>query len=69
MLSCSDSLCASIVQTAAAECNTEWNQCGYSFQYGDGSGTAGHYITDLIYFDTILGTSMTVNSSASIVFG
>lgn len=69
LVSCSDPICASIVQTAAAECTAEGNQCGYSFQYGDGSGTTGHYVTDLIYFDTILGTSMTANSSASIVFG
>ncbi|KAI3473305.1 hypothetical protein Pfo_030596 [Paulownia fortunei] len=68
-ISCSDNICASIVQTASAECSAESNQCGYSFQYGDGSGTAGFYVSDLIYFDTILGTSLVANSSAPIVFG
>ena len=67
-VSCSDSICASIVQTADASCNDR-NQCGYSFQYGDGSGTSGHYVTDLLFFDTIVGPSMIANSSASITFG
>ncbi|PIN21466.1 Nepenthesin [Handroanthus impetiginosus] len=68
-ISCSDNICASIVQTASAECSAESNQCGYTFRYGDGSGTTGFYVSDLLYFDTILGTSLVVNSSAPIVFG
>ncbi|KAL2502691.1 Eukaryotic aspartyl protease family protein [Forsythia ovata] len=68
-ISCADKICASIVQTASAECSTQSNLCGYSFQYGDGSGTAGFYASDLLYFDTILGTSLIANSSAPIVFG
>ncbi|XP_055812172.1 aspartic proteinase 36-like [Solanum dulcamara] len=68
-ISCADQVCASIVQTASAECSTETNQCGYTFQYGDGSGTTGHYVADLLYFDTVLGTSLIANSSAPIVFG
>ena len=69
LISCSDAICASIVQTSSAECSTQGNQCGYSFQYGDGSGTAGYYVSDLLYFDTILGASFIANSSAPIVFG
>lgn len=68
-ISCADQVCASIVQTTSAECSTETNQCGYTFQYGDGSGTTGHYVADLLYFDTVLGTSLIANSSAPIVFG
>ncbi|KAK4392128.1 Aspartic proteinase-like protein 2 [Sesamum angolense] len=68
-ISCSNNICASMVQLASAECSTESNQCGYSFQYGDGSGTAGFYVSDMLYFDTILGTSLIANSSAPIVFG
>ncbi|XP_042045983.1 aspartic proteinase 36-like isoform X1 [Salvia splendens] len=68
-ISCSDNICASIVQTAAAECFGESNQCGYSFQYADQSGTAGFYVSDILYFDSILTTSLVVNSSAPIVFG
>lgn len=69
LISCSDPICASIVQTASAECSTGSNQCAYGFQYGDGSGTAGYYVADLLYFDTYLGSSFIANSSAPIVFG
>ncbi|XP_012836068.1 PREDICTED: aspartic proteinase-like protein 2 [Erythranthe guttata] len=68
-ISCSDSICASIVQIASAECSNEGNLCNYSFQYGDGSGTSGFYMSDILYFDSILGTSLITNSSAPIVFG
>ncbi|KAM7531664.1 hypothetical protein LguiB_035074 [Lonicera macranthoides] len=69
-ISCSDPTCVSIGRrSAAAECSAQGNQCSYSFQYGDGSGTAGHYVTDLLYFDMIIGGSSIANSSASVVFG
>ncbi|XP_051113983.1 aspartic proteinase 36-like isoform X2 [Andrographis paniculata] len=68
-ISCSDNMCSSIVQVSSAECSTESNHCGYSFQYGDGSGTSGFYASDMLYFDTIAGTSLISNSSASVVFG
>ncbi|KAG8374186.1 hypothetical protein BUALT_Bualt11G0104800 [Buddleja alternifolia] len=68
-IACSDNICASIVQIASAECFSESNRCGYSFQYGDGSGTVGFYVHDMLYFDTILGTSLVANSSAPVVFG
>ncbi|GFP90800.1 aspartic proteinase-like protein 2 [Phtheirospermum japonicum] len=68
-ISCSDRICASIVHIASAECSTDKNQCDYTFQYGDGSGTAGFYVSDLLYFDSVLGTSLIANSSAPIVFG
>lgn len=68
-VSCKDPICSSTVPTTSSQCSPETNQCGYSFQYGDGSGTTGHYVSDLFYFDMILGNSMIANSSASIVFG
>ncbi|KAM5559654.1 aspartic proteinase 36-like [Rosa sericea] len=67
-ISCSDPICSSAVQTSATEC-TESNQCSYTFQYGDGSGTSGVYVSDALYFDMILGQSFMANSSAAIVFG
>lgn len=69
LVSCSNPICNSMVKTNAAGCITQGNQCGYSFEYGDGSGTTGYYVTDLLYFDTILGPSVTANSSAPVVFG
>lgn len=69
LVSCSDPPCASVVQTTAAVCSTQGNRCAYSFQYGDGSGTSGYYVNDLLYFDMVLGPSSFANSSASVVFG
>ncbi|CAK9140444.1 unnamed protein product [Ilex paraguariensis] len=69
LVSCSDAICSSAIQTASAECSSQSNQCGYSFQYGDGSGTSGHYVSDLLYFDSIFGEYSIANSSASIIFG
>ncbi|KAM7468321.1 hypothetical protein LguiB_015883 [Lonicera macranthoides] len=69
LVSCSDPPCASVVQTTASVCSTQGNRCAYSFQYGDGSGTSGYYVNDLLYFDMVLGPSSFANSSASVVFG
>ncbi|XP_072080843.1 aspartic proteinase 36-like [Arachis hypogaea] len=68
LVPCSDSICASEVQGAATECS-QANQCSYTFQYGDGSGTTGYYVSDAVYFDMILGQSSLANSSATVVFG
>ena len=69
LVPCSDPICTSDVQGAAAECSAQVNQCSYTFQYGDGSGTTGYYVSDAMYFDMILGQSSLANSSATIVFG
>ncbi|KAJ7976865.1 Aspartic proteinase-like protein 2 [Quillaja saponaria] len=69
LVPCSDPVCSSAVQTAASECSSQSNQCSYSFKYGDGSGTSGYYVSDALYFDTILGQSLIANSSATIIFG
>lgn len=71
LISCSDPICtsATAVQSAATECSPQISQCRYRFLYGDGSGTSGYYVTDLMYFDMILGQSMLANSSATVAFG
>ncbi|XP_057534988.1 aspartic proteinase 36-like isoform X1 [Amaranthus tricolor] len=69
LVSCSDPICTTMVPTSSSQCSADTNPCRYSFQYGDGSGTSGSYISDMFYFDMIFGNSMIANSSASIVFG
>lgn len=66
---CSDPVCSAEVKTMAAGCSTETNQCRYSFQYGDGSGTSGFYVYDQLHFDTIMANSFVANSSAAVIFG
>ncbi|XP_024982554.1 aspartic proteinase-like protein 2 isoform X1 [Cynara cardunculus var. scolymus] len=69
MVSCSDSMCSSNIKTVDALCSDQGDQCGYEFQYADDSGTSGYYVTDLLYFDTVVDPSMITNSSASVTFG
>lgn len=69
LVPCSDPICTSGVQGAAAQCYPQVNQCSYTFQYGDDSGTSGYYVSDALYFDMIREQSLPANSSATIVFG
>ncbi|KAL0390598.1 UNVERIFIED_CONTAM: Aspartic proteinase-like protein 2 [Sesamum calycinum] len=55
-------------QSSDSVCSSQ-NQCGYTFQYGDGSGTSGYYLSDTISLDTVVGNSLVSNPSAPIVFG
>ncbi|RAL37513.1 hypothetical protein DM860_000207 [Cuscuta australis] len=68
MISCSDKRCGFGEQSSDTGCSTE-NQCSYTFQYGDGSGTSGYYVSDLIHVDTVVGSTLTSNTSALVVFG
>lgn len=68
-ISCSDKRCKAGIQTSDASCSSQNNQCSYSFQYGDGSGTSGYYVSDMLHLDTISEGSVTSNSSAPVVFG
>ncbi|CAI0407543.1 unnamed protein product [Linum tenue] len=68
LVPCADPICTAAARTSSTQCS-ESGQCGYTFQYGDGSGTSGVYITDTFYFDSILSGSMIANSSALVAFG
>ncbi|GAB2227023.1 hypothetical protein Droror1_Dr00008822 [Drosera rotundifolia] len=69
VVSCSDPICTALGQTASSGCSIQTNQCSFSFQYGDGSGTSGFYVSDMLHFGMVTTGSTTVNSSAQIVFG
>ncbi|XP_071690647.1 aspartic proteinase 36-like isoform X2 [Rutidosis leptorrhynchoides] len=69
IVSCSDSICFSNYKTGDSSCSGEDNQCSYEFHYADDSGTSGHYVTDLLSFDTVVDSSLVTNSSAFITFG
>ncbi|XP_030494188.2 aspartic proteinase 36 [Cannabis sativa] len=65
---CSNQMCKDGVGVEESLCSFHSNRCIYTFTYGDGSTTTGFYVSDLLSFDTIDGSSHT-NSSASVVFG
>ncbi|KAL5543697.1 hypothetical protein UlMin_007481 [Ulmus minor] len=68
-VTCNNQICSGGLQSDSS-CSSQSNQCIYSFNYGDGSGTSGYYVSDLLYYDTISGNdSVDSNSSASVVFG
>ncbi|KAI6669916.1 hypothetical protein NL676_004801 [Syzygium grande] len=67
MISCSDKLCVQGIQSSDSVCSSQ--SCSFSFQYGDGSGASGYYVSDQFHFNTVLGNSQSANSSASVVFG
>ncbi|KAG2674537.1 hypothetical protein I3843_13G126100 [Carya illinoinensis] len=69
LVSCTDQRCSVGVQSSDATCSSQNNQCAYGFQYGDGSGTSGYYVSDLMHFNAIVGGAVTTNSSAPVVFG
>ncbi|KAJ6309595.1 hypothetical protein OIU76_014520 [Salix suchowensis] len=69
LISCSDQRCSLGLQSSDSVCSSQNNQCGYTFQYGDGSGTSGYYVSDLLHINTVLGGSVMNNFSAPIVFG
>ncbi|KAM1762521.1 hypothetical protein ACFX12_005157 [Malus domestica] len=43
-ISCSDRRC-SLGSQSDSICSTQNNHCSYTFQYGDGSGTSGYYVS------------------------
>ncbi|XP_010535639.1 PREDICTED: aspartic proteinase-like protein 2 [Tarenaya hassleriana] len=69
LISCSDQRCSWGVQSSDSGCSAQSNLCSYTFQYGDGSGTSGFYVSDMLYFDMIVGSSFVPNSTARVVFG
>lgn len=68
LISCSDSRCKLGLTSEDSVCSQN-NQCGYTFQYGDGSGTSGYYVADLLHLGTIVQGSLMTNSSSQVVFG
>jgi len=68
ILPCSDKRCSAGALFGDALCDSS-NNCAYQFQYGDGSGTQGYYVSDVLHLETVLGGTPTYNSSAKIIFG
>lgn len=69
LISCSDRRCSLGAQSSDSACSPQSNKCSYTFQYGDGSGTSGYYVSDLLHLDMIQGNSLAANSSSPILLG
>ncbi|XP_057541495.1 aspartic proteinase 36 [Amaranthus tricolor] len=68
VIGCNDKQCSVGAQYADAICDNS-NNCAYQFQYGDGSGTQGYYVSDLLHLETIIGNTQSSNNSAKVTFG
>nr|KAJ0228395.1 hypothetical protein LSAT_V11C100041100 [Lactuca sativa] len=64
-ISCSDERCSP--SDKSNSCSHDW--CTYNINYEDGSGTSGHYVSDLMHFEIFMDTESSINISASVVFG
>ncbi|GLT80814.1 hypothetical protein SLA2020_522320 [Shorea laevis] len=69
LVSCSDQRCNLRLPSSDFICASNSNQCDYNITYDDGSGTFGHYVSDLLQFDTVRNGSVTTNSTGTIMFG
>lgn len=71
LIDCTDDRCTSDLQPSIAGCiaSTFDSWCGYSFKYGDGSGTSGYYVSDAIYFQTVSANQVAGSISANVIFG
>ncbi|XP_048492243.1 aspartic proteinase 36 isoform X2 [Beta vulgaris subsp. vulgaris] len=68
VIPCSDKRCSMGAQYADSLCDNS-NNCAYQFQYGDGSGTQGYYVSDLLHLETIVGNTQSSNNTAKVIFG
>lgn len=67
-ISCSDDRCA----TTSASCqpsDSPSGLCGYNLTYADETKISGYFVSDVMYFETIMGNQRSANSSGSVVFG
>lgn len=69
LIACSDQRCRKGAQSSDTSCSGQNNQCTYTFQYGDGSGTSGYYVSDLMNFASLSEGSLPSTAAAPVVFG
>lgn len=71
VISCADQRCSYGLQTSDSTCSSSSKNspCSYQFQYGDGSGTSGYYVSDSMHYDIVVADGVTSNSSADVLFG
>jgi hypothetical protein len=73
-ISCSDDRCKDAIKEGHSVCQASdspnINQCGYEVAYAN-ADTSGYYVSDTMYFDTMIakGDEQASSSSASVIFG
>ncbi|XP_072970111.1 aspartic proteinase 36-like [Typha angustifolia] len=68
LVSCKENFCASANGGEIPGCLGNI-PCQYSVMYGDGSSTAGYFVTDFLQYEQVTGHHQTKQANASVTFG
>jgi len=67
-VSCDDDFCTSTYNGLLPDCKKEL-PCQYNVVYGDGSSTAGYFVSDTVQFERVTGNLQTGLSNGTVTFG
>ncbi|RZC47315.1 hypothetical protein C5167_040272 [Papaver somniferum] len=68
LVPCSGGFCPGIYKSPLPSCLSD-STCPYGIQYGDGSGSTGYFVKDVIGLDQVSGNLQTTIGNSSIIFG
>lgn len=68
LVPCSGGYCTEFNKGPISSCVSN-GVCAYGLQYGDGSGSVGYFVQDVIGFDQVSGNLQTTTGNSSITFG
>ncbi|XP_073099847.1 aspartic proteinase 36 isoform X2 [Elaeis guineensis] len=68
LVSCNENFCTSTYGGEIEGCSSN-KPCQYSVMYGDGSSTAGYFVTDVVQYNQVSGNHQTTPANASVSFG
>ncbi|XP_052144682.1 aspartic proteinase 39-like isoform X1 [Oryza glaberrima] len=68
LVTCDQQFCVANYGGVLPSC-TSTSPCEYSISYGDGSSTAGFFVTDFLQYNQVSGDGQTTPANASISFG
>lgn len=68
-MGCDQEFCVANSDGHGRVCSSSESPCQFRITYGDGSSTAGFFVSDFLQYDKISGDGQTAPSNASITFG
>ncbi|PKA54507.1 Aspartic proteinase-like protein 2 [Apostasia shenzhenica] len=68
LVSCEERFCSSTYGGDIPGCSAD-RLCEYNVIYGDGSSTAGYFVTDYVQYNQVSGNHQTIKANAIVTFG
>lgn len=68
LVSCDEEFCYEMYSGSLTGCMANVS-CPYLELYGDGSSTAGYFVSDVVQYDRVSGDLQTTATNGSIIFG